>query len=426
MIDICSILKNNKEISDYKIINRSKESYELFFVKEKLETVRSTNTNSTKVYVYVDHDDFRGSAAFSLSVNDELEVVEEKIANAIDTAKIINNKKYVLPKDETQDSTVDSNFKDYEPKALGKMIYDVVKKAEDNSKAQFNACEIFINKNKTHIVNSANIDKSEVSYDAMIELIPTYDIDQKGNSVELYKAIHISEFNENDLYKTISEALNDVSDRASAVKLDKALDCPILLRSEEISQIVSEIAYNLNYGSIYFKSNLYNVNDNIQSNASGDLLNVTMCGSLKGSAYSHSFDEDGVNLTKIKVIKDGVCVNTFGGNQYAQYLNEKVTGNLSLVNVKAGTLTLSQIKNTEHLECVSFSGLQVDLANDYIGGEIRLAKYFDNGKYTPYTSLSISGKVTDILKSIKLSKTIVTEDRYKGPKYALVSGFKIL
>ena len=426
MIDICKVLKTNKEISDYKIISKSKESYELFFVKERLETVRSTDNNTQKVYVYVDHDNFRGSAAFSMSLNDTLEEIEEKISNAISTAKIINNQKYALPKDESLDRVLSSNFKDYAPKELGKKIYDVVVKASSQSKAQFNACEIFINKNITHIINSQNIDKKEVSYDAMIELIPTYDIDSKGNSVELYKAIHISLFDEASLYKDICESLNDVTDRANAVKLNKKLDCPILLRSEEIEQLVSEIAYNLNFATIYSKANLYNVSDNVQKDAEGDLLNVTMCGSLKGSAYSHLFDEDGLNLSKVKVIKDGVCVNTFGGNQFAQYLGKKPTGNLSLIEVKPGSLKLTDIKNTKHLECVSFSGLQVDLANDYIGGEVRLAKYVDSKHSTPYTSLSISGKVSDVLKSIKSSKSVVTSGRYKGPKYALVEGFKIL
>lgn len=426
MIDICNILKSNKEISDYKIISKSKETYELFFVGNYLETVRSTDTKVNKVYIYVDHDDFRGSAAFSVSNNDSLDEIEEKIKNAVNTAKIITNKKFSLPKDETLDSILSSNFKDYSPKELGKMIYDVVSKASSESKAQFNACEIFINKNITHIVNSNNVDKKEVSYDAMIELIPTYDVDSKGNSVELYKAIHISEFDEKSLYKDICESLKDVTDRANAKKLDKTLDCPILLRSEEIEQLVSEIAYNLNFGTIYSKANLYNINDNVQENAKGDLLTVTMCGSLKGSAYSHLFDEDGLNLKKIKVINDGVCVNTFGGNQFAQYLGKVPTGNLSLVQVKAGSLSLTEIKNTKHLEAVSFSGLQVDLANDYIGGEVRLAKYVDSNVSVPYTSLSISGKVSDILKTIRLSKSVVTNGRYKGPKYALVEGFKIL
>ena len=129
MIDICKVLKTKKEISDYKIISKCKESYELFFVKDKLETVRSTDTKTEKVYVYVDHDNFRGSAAFSISLNDTLEEIEDKIDNAVSTARIINNQKYVLPKDESFDQVLSSNFKDYAPKELGTMIYDVVVKA---------------------------------------------------------------------------------------------------------------------------------------------------------------------------------------------------------------------------------------------------------------------------------------------------------
>lgn len=64
------------------------------------------------------------------------------------------------------------------------------------------------------------------------------------------------------------------------------------------------------------------------------------------------------------------------------------------------------------------SGLQVDLYNDYIGGEVRLAYLTENGKTTPVTGISISGSLSEVLGSFEFSSERVTRATYYGPKYA--------
>ena len=78
-----------------------------------------------------------------------------------------------------------------------------------------------------------------------------------------------------------------------------------------------------------------------------------------------------------------------------------------------------------YLEVLSMSGLQVDLFNDYIGGEIRLAYYCDGEKITPVTGISITGSLKQVLSSIRLSAEIAADDGYTGPKKAILSGMKI-
>lgn len=424
MLNVIKLLKNNKEISDYKVIETSVSSYELFFVLGKLETVRSTNTSSSKVTVYKDHDSFRGNASFTLLVNDTKEEVESKISNAIETASLINNEYYSLPSDESLDVTLDTNFEDYDPKELGAKIYETVE-STCKGKAKFNACEIFINKRSRHIVTNADVDKKEISYDAMIELIPTYDIKGNGDSVELYKAITFSFFDEKKLTKTIKQSLKDVTARAKAVKPSKSIVCPIMLRSDEIGEIVMQYASNLSYEALYSKYNLFNKGDKIQKDAKYDKLNVSVCGKLPYSSKSHAFDDDGIDLSKVKVIKDGVAHKNYGSNQFAQYLKKKPTGNLRLIELKKGSYSEKELKAEPYLECVSFSGLQVDLENDYIGGEVRLANYFDGKKIVPLTGISISGKLSEVINTIKLSNKLTYDSNYKGPNLALFEGFKI-
>ena len=64
MREILQLLADNASVSDYKINIHQKESYELFFVKGRLETLRCTDTCDKEVTVYSDHDGFRGDAQF--------------------------------------------------------------------------------------------------------------------------------------------------------------------------------------------------------------------------------------------------------------------------------------------------------------------------------------------------------------------------
>ena len=84
------------------------------------------------------------------------------------------------------------------------------------------------------------------------------------------------------------------------------------------------------------------------------------------------------------------------------------------------------MKAKPYLECASLSGIQVDLFNDYIGGEIRLAYYFDGEKTVPVTGISMSGKLSDVLKALRLSSETVIEGAYEGPALLLMPGMKVL
>ena len=64
MKKIIDALKANAKVSDYKISLSAKESYECFYVKGKLETVRCTDICDKVVTVYVDHDGFKGDSQF--------------------------------------------------------------------------------------------------------------------------------------------------------------------------------------------------------------------------------------------------------------------------------------------------------------------------------------------------------------------------
>ena len=423
MENLEKLLKEFNEVSDYRITTVTQESYELFFVHEKLETVRSTETMDKNVTIYVDHKKYRGDSTFVITKSDNEASLREKIKSSIEKALLINNKKYKLPSNEVNTYSLESNFGDYSMKELGTNIYNILVECTSNKKATLNASEIFLYKTVKHIVNNCGLDKTQTKYKAMIETIPTFDT--KKDSVEIYTQLNFSNYDKKWIKNQINEALKDVTKRSRAKKPNGELKCNVLLRSSEIAQLVGAYVNNLNYQAVYNKSNSISLGSNIQENSQGDKLDVILHGQLKNSAYSEAFDADGISLKKKKVIKDGIVINYFGANRFAQYLHKKPTGSLNLIEVKKGTHSLKEFMKEPYLECASFSGLQVDIDNDYIGGEVRLAYYNDLNKIYPITGISISAKLSEVLKSIELSNKVVTNSYYKVPQYALLKNVKI-
>jgi len=223
----------------------------------------------------------------------------------------------------------------------------------------------------------------------------------------------------------IAGKMDEVKMRYEAVTPTLPIDCKVILNKLELAELLSSIAYDLNYGSQYAHASLYKKGDAIQKAPAGDILGITMAGEVKGNVRSAKFDSDGMELGSIRIVDGGKAVNYFGSNRYGQYLGETPTGNLPCLCADAGTAGKEAFTQGAYLEVVSMSGLQVDAYNDYIGGEVRLAYYHDGSKLTPVTGISISGKLSDVLNTIVFSTEIATDGSYTGPAKAILSGMTI-
>lgn len=423
MTDVIKILKSANGVDDYRVTSTERESYELFFVHEKLETVRSTDTVATDVTVYVNHDGKKGDSSFSVFESMTEEEVSAKVASAAQRAKLVFNEPYEIPEGGHSETEIASNFTGYTMPELAKKVAEAVFAADTLEFGSLNATEVFIYKDTVSVKNSRGVDKTQVKHHAMVETIPTWT--ENGESVELYENYTFTEYDAEAITAEIEKKLREVRDRQLAKKPATPLTCNVLLGTKELSRMFFGMVNSLNFSEVYGHSNLYKVGDSLQS-GDGDKLTLTLKGALKGSTRSAAFDEDGVDLGEKTVIENGVVTAYHGSSRYAYYLGEEATGSLRCTELKAGTLTEEEIKSEPYVECVSMSGLQVDLYNDYIGGEIRLAYHYDGKEVTPATAISMSGKLSEVLGSLRLSEKVVSTDGYTGPEKAMLKGMTIL
>ena len=420
MNTVTELLRADSRISGYKFNIHKKESFELFFVKGRLETVRSTDTCDREVTVYVDHDGFRGDAQFFIYPSTTPEQLRALIDEAVGKALLIDNQAYELPGKETGSYTVESNFSDYAPGQLAGLVAQAVFSANDIPNASLNSVEIFLNRHTETVLNSRGLDKTQVRYDAMVEAIPTYNGEKQ--SVELYQQYNFSTMDPEAIRAEIAGKLAAVKARYEAVTPEQPLDCPVVLNRQELAELFGSIAQDLNYASVYAHANLFRKGQPIQKERTGDPIGITMTGQIPGSVRSARFDSDGLSLGSVRLAEDGQALNYYGSNRYGQYLGETPTGSLPCLVADPGTAGVPQ---GAYLEVISMSGLQVDLYNDYIGGEIRLAYYHQGGQVLPVTGISISGCLSQVLNTIRLSSDTAVYRGYQGPAQAILSQMKI-
>ena len=415
---------NKHNLDGYKIIQVDRESFQLFFVHDKVETIRNANSTDININVYVKHDGLLGDASFVVYPSHSEDEIDNLINDAKQKALSLGNKPYELIKNQKASFKNDPFIEGKSLREVAEEIVDAIFQVKGNDGATLNATEIFVNKITNRVVNSEGTDKSSVSYTGMIETIPTFNF--KDESVEIYAQKNFNTFDKDNIKEYIKSQLFEVEARAKAKKIELDKNIKVTLRSEELATVLSQYVYQLNYQSLYTHSNVLNKGDKIQDSDDADKLTITLSGNVKGCSYSANYDSDGSNLVDRVIIKDGEVVNFFGGSRFAQYVNEENTGNLQIMQLNCGNLTKDDLKNECYLECLQFSGIQSDLLNDYVGGEVRLAILHKDGKDIPVTGFSISGKLSEVLNSIKLSKEITKDPRYSGPKFAMLDKFSVL
>lgn len=425
MMTVKNLLEKNQHVDGWRITEKATLSYEMFFVHRSLETVRATDTVSTSVTVYVDHDGAKGDSTFAVYRSMTEADIAAKIEAAVTRAKMVSNQPYDLPDAGVCSVELPTNMKDQDMKEMGVKIADAVFAADNLPGGSINACEVFLYRDTVRVLNSRGVDKTQVTHRAMIEAIPTFTTEKE--SVELYEDYRFTEFDAAKITAEIAEKMQEVKARSEAVKPQVPMTVNVILRPHEISELIGEMAWDLNYAAVYSHANLHHQGDDLQKDGNGDKLTVTMKAVVEGSEKSACFDDDGAELFDTCVIENGVVKNYFGASRFGQYLNvEKPSGNLRCAQVKPGSVSMEEMKQQPCLDIVSMSGLQLDLYNDYIGGEIRLAYYFDGEKTVPVTGITMSAKLSEALAGMKLSAETGVSGEYEGPKRILLKDIAVL
>jgi len=426
---IISLLKNNKEISGFKLYEKHIESVELFFIKKSLDMDRAKDVNHLILTIYVDFKEgdtsYRGSSSSEIHPTMTEEEILKTIKRLSFSASFVKNPIYPLvAKSSVNPKIVISNLSE---KPLNQWIPEIttaIYKEDVFDKGGINSAELFLNKIATRIVNSNGLDISYSNYNGTLEFITTWR--EESEEIELYKNIDFSSFAPNLISGEISSMINQCKDKAIAKPTPSLDKTPVLLTGTPVKEFFSYYYNQAVASSVYNKISTLEVGHNAQGeNVVGDKLSIALDPNLENSTFSIPFDEDGFPLSKIQLYKDGILKRNFGSVRFSHYLNIEPTGDIYNTIISGGSKLKSELKQKPYLELVAFSDFQMDSFTGDFAGEIRLGYYYDGHSTIPVTGGSLSGNIKKIHNNMYLSKELQQDNNFVGPETILLNNVSI-
>ncbi|XFA98769.1 metallopeptidase TldD-related protein [Candidatus Izemoplasma sp. B36] len=420
MKNIINLLKNKKNLDEYRIISIHEHSTELFFIKEELQMNRAKDVDKINLTVYknfeIDNNKFKGSSTVRINPTDSLDEIDQKINKAALAASFVKNAYYPLPqKSEKIAPEIKSKFSESD---VVELLSEIVNEAygQNNQFGAFvNSCEFFITTRENRIINSSGIDVTYNSYNGLIEIIT----EAKGDTeeIELFDMIHFSDFDREFIKTSIRDQLKYASLRAKAIKTPKLDNIPVIINGKAINEFWDYYINQASADSKYNHLHENSVGDNIQGDEIiGDKVTIKATPQIPNSIDNTYYDADGFLLEEKTIIENGILKNMLANTRYAHYFNLKPTGNLRNLIVSGGNQTENDLRETPYLEVISFSAFQMDPMTGFFGGEFRLAIYHDGNKEIPLTQGAVSTNIKEAQKEMYFSKETVQSRNVITPK----------
>ena len=149
--------------------------------------------------------------------------------------------------------------------------------------------------------------------------------------------------------------------------------------------------------------------------AQHDTITVSAVRSLPNSSANHAFDPEGAPTRDLVLIERNIPKNFYGNRQFSEYLRLSDSFAAENFRFEGGSETEESIRDGDYLEVLEFSDFQVSPINGDIAGEIRLALWHCGGAVIPVSGGSVSGTMTDFVRTMRLSRALRHADTYVIP-----------
>ena len=416
---LLSIL-NQSNASDYIIRQTNTVSQEVFFIGQKLDMGRAKNVTHTNVTVYVDSEDkkFRGSASIEVHPTSTKEEIQKQIDKALLAASFVKNPWYpVVENNKFEGTDIDVNLTEELVKITKAMQVVQTKEHE-----KLNSYEIFVNKTKTHIINSKGVDVTMSNFDCQIEVV--INTSKDGHEIELIKDFKFANKNAEETTKDVEAMFISGNARLQAVPTKQNEHANVLLTGDDLPYFYSYFVSHVNATNKFMgiaKGNL----DEKMTGDDADHLTIITKPVLNGSTKNNTYDNDG-NIIKEKVLfENGVCKSYWGSVQHAHYIQLDDPTSINNSIVEGGRMTLEEMKQQPYLEVTDFSAFIMDNVSGNFGGEIRLGYEFDGKELHSVAGGSISANFDNVLKNIKFSKETKQMNNYIVPCAVLLTDVSV-
>lgn len=411
----------------WKLVEEKVSARELFLVERDIDMNRAKQVTHYILTVYADFDQdgvkYRGSANTKLSPSMTDQEIEDKIKTAYFAAGFVKNKWYPLvkPTDQKGLNPVSAlGAEDILP--VMKDLYQAVYGARGVAN-HINATEFFINQYHYRIENSLGLDITFNQYQGQIEVV-THDEDREL-AVEVCRIYDFADSRPQELRARVEKQMEETRWRKEAKPIAGLANIPVILSNDAVAEFFAYYYAKAGAREVYSKVSQAKIGQDIQGQAQGDKVTMTLVALLDQSSQSAGYDREGHLLRDTPLYQEGRLLTYHGDNQYAHYLGLEATGTIPNFKVEAGSMTYAQMTAKPHLELLVFSDFQMDEVTGDFGGEVRLARYFDGQTYHSVTGLSLAARIGQVEAKMYFSKEMTQHNNYYGPAHIYLADLTI-
>ena len=412
------------------LIKKSKtRRIENYNIKKQSEMFREVDITELLLTLYVTFTDkdeagsevkYRGSYNTEIHPGTSAEELRKIIGQGVFAAGFVKNAWYPLVTPESPAATVADDVTIDEKKVLSE-LQNAFYSSDTHKMGHICYSEFFLTCSDIRIINSSGVDISYKIHNAYIETAVHWR-DEKDGEIEVFEEYRFSIPTDItaacEMLKSRVEHLFTVSEKKSqAVPTPQAENINILLTGECLAEFFSYYLTRANAQMVYQQLSTFKEGEQVQggSGEPGDKLSLELLSMMSGSSHSRLCDDDGMPLSNHKIIEDGKLLKYWGNTRFSSYLGIPPTGAISNMCITGGTAKIEDLKREPYLELVSFSDFQVNpVTGDFIS-EIRLGFYFDGKKTAPVTGGSITGSITKVQDTMRMSTEQKQYNSYLGP-----------
>ena len=411
-------------ISLWRINERVDETTELFFVKKQLDTRRTKDVRKYEVTVFRDVEakdggkPGRGFTSIPVLPSMDGRQLEEELKGAYYAAQFAANPYFDLPDPVQAPMVEEAGELAQAPlaRSAGKMARALFG-PDVHEDAFVNSAELFVWRVRRRILSSEGTDVSFVNSGVDGEFVVQC---KEPEDVEIHNQFEYDALDEEALSAKVAEALTFVRARARAKKVLKSGKYDLILSGNAVMEVLSYYRDRSAAGMVYPKYSTWKPGDDVQEEAAGERLALTL------RAF-HPYSPEGIPTGEdLPLLEDGKLLAWHGPNRLCRYLGVKPTGNYQKIACGNGTVPFEELKKGPCLWAVTFSDFQMDAMSGHFGGEIRLAYLIEtDGTVTPVTGGSVNGSILEAQKDLTFSADRYLTAWYDGPYAVRLSGVSV-
>jgi PmbA protein len=412
--------------SSWEIRRLRKKSFQRYLIFKAQESQRVVENEKFLVTLYKKYEqegqEVLGESTLALSEGDD---AREKLSVAWEMAGLVANPVFVLPEKGLTYPAVqslDPEGKEHPLYYLDRIRDDLVNTPLDRVK--LSSAEIFLELQEFEIVNSLGLEQAREESEILVEfvLLAEQGAGFGGESWGWKQARFYPDLQLDSGVRQYARFARESQEAA----LPRSGTFPVVFSEEALDTLFNYFMLQASGAARFQGWSRLKLDQPVLPEIKGEALTLSSNPAIPGLLKTRSFDDQGLPLTPVEVIRENIFRRRLNSKRYADYLQEPATGGAANLEVAPGQKGFQDLLNEGPVfHLLRFSTFEPNPITGAFSGEIRTGYFLEDGRATPIKGGSVSGVMHQAFQEAYFSSEITRRAAYLGPEAVRLEGLDI-